>query len=146
MSVERREPEPGQIFVRPVGEGAGQIFARSVGEGDDVKDRTVVEGDDGQIFVRSVGEGDDKGWTKIGHVDPDWTKIGPVDLESVRVHFDSDTPAKPTVTRRQYEQARAVLDALPAGIYRKCECGRWQMGGAMHFTMDGPRCDTCRGA
>lgn len=42
---------------------------------------------------------------------------------------------KPMVTREQYDQARAVLDALPSGIYIKCsQCGGWYRGGTVYFS------------
>lgn len=49
---------------------------------------------------------------------------------------------KPMLTRAEYNKARAVLDALPAGYYVKCcECGGW-FTGAKTFgaTSDGPKC------
>lgn len=52
---------------------------------------------------------------------------------------------KPMVTREQYDQARAVLDALPFGIYLHCSgCGKWQSNGSI--TIDHPDqylCEEC---
>lgn len=60
-----------------------------------------------------------------------------------------DTDQKPMVSREDYDRARAVLDALPAGYYVKCGgCSKWFMGGT--FVLDasglGPMCEDCHRA
>lgn len=45
---------------------------------------------------------------------------------------------KPMVTRAEYDAARAVLDALPPGIYMKCSgCTGWYRGGSFTMLSDG---------
>lgn len=53
---------------------------------------------------------------------------------------------KPMVTREQYNQARAVLDALPSGYYVKCAtCGGWYVGGKFIRPVgSGPICEGCQ--
>ena len=51
---------------------------------------------------------------------------------------------KPAVTREQYDQARAVLDALPSGVYIKCaKCQGWYRGGTIVFDFNGTYCEGC---
>ena len=69
---------------------------------------------------------------------------------AVRSVYYPGTPReqKPMVTRDQYNLARAVLDALPPGLYVKCsKCGDWQHGG-VYTVRDGGNhitCEKCRG-
>jgi hypothetical protein len=53
-----------------------------------------------------------------------------------------DADKKPMVTREQYDQAKAVLDALPSGFYVKCaDCGGWYTGSkTFRETPSGPVC------
>lgn len=55
-----------------------------------------------------------------------------------------DADKKPMVTREQYDQAKAVLDALPSGFYFKCaNCGGWFSGsknGVLYPDSQGPVC------
>lgn len=52
---------------------------------------------------------------------------------------------KPMVTRFEYEQARAVLDALPPGYYVKCAgcSGWWTKGNFVLAAGNGPFCERC---
>lgn len=55
---------------------------------------------------------------------------------------------RPAVTREQYERGREVLDALPPGIYLKCDgCRQWQKNGTIHLPgkNQGPLCEKCGG-
>jgi formylmethanofuran dehydrogenase subunit E len=53
---------------------------------------------------------------------------------------------RPAVTREEYEAARAVLDALPPGVYMKCaKCEHWKMGGDFHITNGRAVCEACNG-
>lgn len=51
---------------------------------------------------------------------------------------------RPMVTREEYEQGRALLDALPPGIYTKCTgCSNWQLAGEIHMDSNGVYCERC---
>ena len=55
---------------------------------------------------------------------------------------------RPAVTREEYERGRAVLDALPPGLYLKCSgCSLWQRGGEIRFEYSGATtyafCEKC---
>lgn len=53
---------------------------------------------------------------------------------------------RPMVTQAQYERGREVLDALPPGIYIKCnDCRKWKRGGTFHFrnSPEDIRCEEC---
>lgn len=53
---------------------------------------------------------------------------------------------KPVLTRAEYDQARAILDALPPGYYAKCAyCRGWYTGGRYCHTPYGPKCEQCSG-
>lgn len=57
-----------------------------------------------------------------------------------------DGDQKPMVTRAEYDAARVVLDALPAGYYVKCAgCSGWWKGGQFRHSGDGPKCERCAG-
>lgn len=61
---------------------------------------------------------------------PDLVRYEMTPSEIAEAFADAEGPQKPAVTREQYEQGRAVLDALPAGFYVKTACcGRWYTGG-----------------
>lgn len=52
--------------------------------------------------------------------------------------------AKPMVSAEDYAKGRAVLDALPPGIYAKCAvCSRWQRGGAIQWIDQVLHCEKC---
>lgn len=69
-----------------------------------------------------------------------------VSLSLTKEYTKPSDEKKPMLTRAEYDKARAVLDALPAGYYVKCcECGGW-FTGAKRFTVtsQGPSCtDGC---
>jgi len=71
------------------------------------------------------------------------------DLSAPPVYYPgTPTEQKPMVTRDQYDRARAVLDALPPGLYVKCsKCGDWQHGGTYAVHAGGTQiiCEKCRG-
>lgn len=48
------------------------------------------------------------------------------------------------VSREEYDQGRAVLDGLPAGVYTKCsQCQGWQRDGAIVFDVGRVLCRKC---
>jgi len=51
---------------------------------------------------------------------------------------------KPMVTREEYDRARAVLDALPPGLYMKCsECDQWWRDTTISFQGRAVLCERC---
>jgi hypothetical protein len=55
-----------------------------------------------------------------------------------------DADKKSMVTREQYDQAKAVLDALPPGFYFKCaDCGGWYSGSKNAVIYDDSKGPVC---
>lgn len=66
---------------------------------------------------------------------------------AVYTNVTANQEQKRAVTREQYDRARTVLDALPAGYYVKCAgCSGWYQGGTFVNPVGGggPLCKACR--
>ena len=62
----------------------------------------------------------------------------------IEMTMETGGEQKPAVTREEYDAARAVLDALPAGLYLKCfKCRRWYRNGDFNFSVGGVSCEGC---